>query len=128
MTLDDLFRIAQNTDDTSNICKVIFDKHGGLGQSLQARFGKHLEPYEILGYMWEALPIAIGEWDETKGMASTCWAKVTWRLVRREQKRNTYCGGVRVPFARQHQYSAVQYDEKLLEVYHTDEDLDAGYN
>lgn len=47
--------------------------------------------------MFHAFPILLVEWDAEKGKASTCWRKITLRLIRNEVTYSCMVGSVRVP-------------------------------
>lgn len=88
-------------------------KHMGycasIGKGASQRFNSSGYTYDImstLGYMYEALPLLVSEWDSTKGKASTCWRKVTMRLIRRDAYDQCYVACVRVPAKNKDRYSS----------------------
>lgn len=105
MTLDEWFIIAKQNQ---NVLYKIMKEHGGLAHWLGKRFGKRLEPFESLSYMWEALPIAIQEWDPEKGSAASAITLVFCRLMSRRNEQNTRIGSVRIPPRRINAYTQIR--------------------
>jgi len=97
MTLDALFIFAK-TSNTASVWTRIIREHGGLGESMQRQYGKHLKPYEIQSYMYQALPLAVIEYDPQRGRASTIWVTCVRRLIQRDRRAQTCVGAVRVPY------------------------------
>ena len=112
MTLDQLFITAREHPETSHSVHTrIIRNHGGLCESYQRNYGKHLAPYEIMGYAWEALPIAIAEFDASKGKATTVWGKVIRRLVTRDKRDSIFVGGVKISEGYSKYYSGILLDD-----------------
>jgi hypothetical protein len=112
-SLDTLFTLPPSYTTMLTIIK----EHGGLVDSFYRSFGNRptISPYEIKSIMWEALPIAIEEYDPSLGKASTCWGKVTRRLMARVSRERCTKGSVKVPINNKDRYSSVSQDSKHLE-------------
>ena len=67
---------------------------------------------EALSFMFESLPIAIAEFDESKGKASTCWGKVFKRVAMRQSRAIDTVGSVLVPNYRRERFSASNHSHK----------------
>lgn len=115
--LDQLFIAAKlvlaDQRKLDGIMGMIFRQHGGLSKSYQKRYGKHLEPYEMMGYAWEALPAAIEEYDPTKGKASTCWGLVIRRITVHQKDSNIYVGSVKVGRKVKGDYKGTGFEEAV---------------
>lgn len=112
---------SDHTEEMHAICSKIMKEHGGLCQCFQKSYGKHLQPYEIMGYAWEALPTAIEEWDANKGKATTAWGLIIRRITVAAKNGSIYVGGVRVTRKVVDRYSSQSYSEMVLH------NLDADY-
>ena len=99
--LDDLFVQARclSVDGLPprSVMLDIIRIHGALAHCISKKYARQLSPLERLSYMWEALPIAITEWDPSKGKAGTALTLVFNRLVSRHNEHHSYRGAVRVP-------------------------------
>jgi len=106
VTLDEWFTIGKQQDgeQLAKTVNNIMKEHGGLAWSLGRKYGKKLEKYESISYMWESLPTAIAEWDIAKGKASTALTLVFCRLMSRFNEKNIKAGSVRIPPKRQSDY------------------------
>ena len=115
--LDSLFIAAQQSQGNhrlfESIMQLIFRLHGGLSMCFQKRYGMHLEPYEMLGYSWQALPTAIKEFDPSKGKASTCWGLVVRRITTAQRDTNIYVGAVKVGIKVRKRYQKVGFDGEI---------------
>jgi len=93
-------------------CKIISTHIGycaSIGKGASDRFNCNGYTYDImatLGYMWQSIPLLIQEFDATRGKASTCWRKVTLRLIRKDAYDQTYVASVRVPSNTMDRYSS----------------------
>lgn len=118
-SLDSLFMAAklclQDCDklELEQAMREIFKLHGGLSASYQKRYGKHLLPYEMMGYAWEALPAAIEEFDPTRGKATTVWGLIIRRITTYQRDSNVYVGAVKVGIKVRKRFNSVGFDEAL---------------
>jgi len=85
----------------------IVREHGGLSHSLWKKYGKSLHKSEALSYFFEALPIAIERWDESKGKAGTALTMGFCLLMSRRNERETYRGCVRVPTSNKNRFAGL---------------------
>jgi hypothetical protein len=125
LTLDQLFTLPQ----THAVLLTIIKEHGGLVEPFfkalrgfagdnSARHYHLISPGEIKGLMWEALPIAMEEYDPSLGKASTCWGKVTRRLAARAARERCTKGSVRVPSGTKDRYRGIPlHSTQLVEAY-----------
>lgn len=105
-SLEEMFELYRKSNDSKTL-RDIFIRHGGLCASFRTsciKLGLDVHQTEIKGYMYEALPIAISEWDRSKGKASTAYFKVVRRLVMRQNKADHTVGSVRVPWGTKRKY------------------------
>jgi hypothetical protein len=67
----------------------------------------------MMGYAWEALPIAIDEFDPTRGKASTVWGLIIRRITTYQRDSNVYVGAVKVGIKVRKRFNSVGFDEAL---------------
>lgn len=113
-SLDDLFLLPQSPE----LFKRIMRERSGLRISFYTAFVKrYIFLSEVTGYMWEALPIAMSEYNPEKGKAVTIWGKVTLRLMMQRVRDQLYVGGVKIPRRQAGRILAEPIDENTFENY-----------
>jgi len=141
-TLDQMVEEARLIDDPEllhrHYCRMIRTHVGycaAFGKAASDRFNCHGYTYDIMatqGYMWQSLPLLIQEFDATRGKASTCWRKVTLRLIRKDAYDQTYVASVRVPSNTMDRYSSealpCEDDEPIDEAFMVIMDVILGEN
>lgn len=117
VSLDQLFLSAKlclgDPVKLEPVMRAIFRQHGGLSASYQKRHGKHLEPYEMMGYAWEALPTAIAEYDPKRGKATTVWGLVIRRITVHQRDTNIYVGAVKVGIKVKKRFKGTGFEEAV---------------
>ena len=106
MKLDDYFQ-AMRIDKSKQLLDKCYREHSRLAHKM-GKYGSVEGSYE--GYLYEAIPLAVIEWDETKGNACTCLFRVAQRLIQRDRRDQCYKGAVRVPYGRKDCYEGCEFE------------------
>jgi hypothetical protein len=96
MDLNEAARALIGVTPTHQQLLLIFKQNQGLSAPYYRAYCRPngLDQLETKGIMWEALPIALEEWDSTLGAFTTAWGLVVRRIAKRQARKLCGVGSV----------------------------------